>query len=106
MSCRVDLLATRVDEEAALGAVQAKLATRLDLAMASLDQARAACETRQTRRAKRGLGKAGRALGQVMKTLRSRKARDVPAPLRTELTATATAVKDDVTLVKAGIVCP
>ena len=86
--------------------VRPKLSARLNVATASLQEARTACETRQTRRAKRLLGKAGRALAQLMKTLRSRKARDVPSSLRIDVSSVAGAVKDDVILVKAGIVCP
>ena len=72
----------------------------------AVSDSRAACRVRKTGRAKRTLGKVSRALTQVVKTLRSRKARQIAEPLRTALMADAKAIQADVTLVKAGLVCP
>jgi hypothetical protein len=104
--CGLDALAARIAAENALGVVQAKLSLRLATATQAVDDARAACRVRKTGRAKRTLGKVTRALGQVVKILRSRKAREVPEVLRTELTADGKAILGDVVLVKVGLVCP
>jgi hypothetical protein len=106
LGCRLDALTASVAAAPELAALQPKLSTRLDAAAAGLADARSACQLRKTGRAKRTLGRVARALGQVVKTLRSRKARDVPEPLKTALVTDAKALQDDVALVKAGLVCP
>jgi len=103
--CRINALAVRVGQESALDVVQAKLQTRLDQAIARVEEAREGCLLRKTGLAKRKLGRVSKALAQFSKTLRSRKARTVPQALRDELTTTAEVLRGDVGLVKIALVC-
>ena len=105
IACRINALATHVGQQTVLAALQTKLQKRLEQAGARVEDAREACLLGKTGPAKRKLGKASKALAQFSKTLRSRKAKTVPATLRDELTGTAGAIGGDVGLVKLGLVC-
>jgi hypothetical protein len=95
--CRLDILAARIDGEAGLGKLRAKLAATLDRAVALAREAADACTAADTKKASRRMKQVQKLLQQMAHRLRGLAARkQVDAGLRAELLATIDSIRADV----------
>lgn len=106
LNCRLAEVLALVNASPDLGALQGPLAKRVAQAKARKDKAEGRCQDGRTPPAKRLVGKAaGKAKG-VVRKLGSRKGRQVPDPLRSDLVAAMTAIQTDLKALKSALACP
>jgi hypothetical protein len=107
LNCRLAALIAEVAAASELGSVQARLQLRLESAKDSKESAELACTEANIRGARQSLKRAVRRMAQVVRTLRSRKAkRAIEDALRQGLLDESDGVRRDLRTLKRDVTCP
>jgi sugar lactone lactonase YvrE len=104
--CRIDQLLDRVNAEPALGTFQAKLAKKLGIALAKLDEAEAQCAQGDLKKSRKRLQQVAKALakyGHKLGSLAARKRLD--ETLRLDFQGAGEAIRPDVSALRDQIAC-
>jgi CSLREA domain-containing protein len=106
LDCRLADLIAEVAGESDLGALQAKLGDQLQKAKTHKEKAEVLCRQASKRRTRKALRPAISKLRQFLRTLKSRKARSIPQPVKDALRSAAGAIGLDMKALQRAVQCP